>query len=263
MVRLFSHRPHSAWEFTPGEPIWRLHPPVSGHIVGETRNVETKHASYFAVQSDSGRCLWRDREFHDPWWVAIERVSGERLVLHGYAAPDSPVIRGVTVVDVLAGSVVLSDPEWTGNDSLLVEAGVNPADQGIAGTAFPVMYDPQSAQQERNAVLAAWPVEKIVGGIEIADHGTYTIAAAHLLTESAGRETLQQQLKIQDTAGGKVLYEDTIVASAKGIAPDAFFISAIDPLPLSPRERGLGGESSKSSTLYYIRERKTLVAVKI
>jgi hypothetical protein len=244
MVALFAHKMRPAWEFSPGLPIWRLHPPVDGRIIGEVRDVETQHASFFALNAESGNCIWRDREFHDPWWVGIERVTGTRLVLHGFEAPDSPVLRGATVVDIANGNVVWSDAKWNGDESLLLGAGVESAGERVgASVSFPTMSDPRKAGDVERAVVAAWPVAEIVAGIELATFGNHTIAAAHLSRGSEGAGTLQHQLKIHDARNGKVLYEDILVASAKGIAPDAFFVQA--------------------NTLYYIRERKTLVAVKL
>jgi hypothetical protein len=240
MVALFTHKLRPAWDFTPGLPIWRLHPPVDGRIIGEVRNVETQHASFFALNADSGHCIWRDREFHDAWWVGIERVAGNRLVLHGFAAPDSPVLRGATVVDINSGTILWSDAMWNGDEAPLLNAGVELAGTRAGeGVSFPTMQHPQTAEATERAPLASWPVHEIVGGIELATLGGYTIAAAHITKGSGGM--LQHQLKIHNSGNGKILYEDTIVASAKGLAPDAFFLH--------------GG------TLYYIRERKTLVAL--
>jgi hypothetical protein len=244
MVALFSHKLRAAWEFTPGLPIWRLHPPVGGCIIGETRDVESKRASFFALESESGRCVWRDREFHDPWWVAIERVRGDKLVLHGYTAPDQPILRGVTVVEIPGGTVVLSDAAWTGDEHLLAAAGVPLDAAGIPEeTAFPDMIDPQNPGDEWPAILSGWPIDEIAGGIEIADQGSYTVSAAHVKHGSGERATLTHMLKIHNAANGRIEYDDVIVAAAKGIAPDAFFITG--------------------SMLYYIRERKTLVAVRL
>jgi hypothetical protein len=242
MVALFSHTLRPAWEFTPGLPIWRLHPPVDGRIIGEVRNVETQRTCFFALTADLGRCIWRDREFHDPWWVGIERVTRNRLVLHGFEAPDSPVLRGATVVDITSGNILWSDAGWNGDEVSLLNTGVEVDGAGVEDSvSFPVMIDPRKAEETEKTVVAVWPVTEIVGGIELATNGNYTIAAAHLNAGGGDMGTLRHLLKIHDSRNGKVLYEDTIAASAKGIAPDAFFLHA--------------------GTLYYIRERKTLIAV--
>jgi hypothetical protein len=251
MSPLFSHKLKAAWEFTPGLSIWRLHPPVAGRIIGEVRDVETRRATFFALDAASGRCLWSAREFHDPWWVAIERVSGDRLVLHGFVSPDQPVLRGVTVVDAANGTVVHTDPEWTGSGDVLAAAGVTLDDaETSSATLFPAMHDPHNVPPEMDAVVKQWPVDDIIGGIELLELGGHTIAAAHVRTQREDTQTLTHLVKIHTTATGKVEYDDVIVASAKGIAPDAFFVDRT-------------ADNSASGMLFYLRERKALVAVKL
>ena len=214
---------------------------MNGKIIGEVRDPEAKRTLFFALDAETGACIWRDREFHDAWWVAIERVSGDRLVLHGFTSPDFPMPRGVTVVDIPSGTCVWSDAEWTGDEQALAGAGVpHSAADSARGTVFPTVHDPQGAETAQNLVLARWPVDMVVGPMETADHGDRTVVAAHVTGEGV---SLVQLLKVQSTRTGKVVYEDTLIAAAKGIAPDAFFIH--------------------EGMLFYIRERSTLCAVRL
>jgi hypothetical protein len=234
----------TAWEFTPGLPIWRLHPPVNKRIIGEVRDADARQTTFFALNVESGACLWRDRVFHDAWWVAIERVAGDTLVLHGFIAPDSPLLHGVTVVDIPGGDVVWSDKDWSGDESKLASAGIDLATgRADDDVLFPSALDPHGPELSQLPMASAWPLDAIVGWIEIAPRTRHTIAAAHIAAGSGPAQSLAQVLRIHDTASGKILYEDTLVAAAKGIAPDAFFVH--------------------DDTLYYIRERKTLCAVKV
>ena len=244
MVALFSRRLHRAWEFTPGQPIWRLHPPVNKRIIGEVRDVEARQATFFALDAVTGSCLWRDRELHDAWWVAIERVAGDKLVLHGFSSPDSPVLHGATVVDIPGGTVVWSNREWTGNESELRDAGVDLSAVSIGeDTLFPIPCDPHGQEKAGYAFLSRWPINELAGALDFAGCGRYTIVAAHIKTGSGDTTGLMHVLRVHDTESGNVVYEDTLAAAAKGLAPDAFFVQ--------------GG------VLYYLRERKTLCAVKL
>jgi len=217
---------------------------VNRRIIGEVRNAEARQTTFFALDGESGECLWRDRVFHDAWWVAIERVAGDRLVLHGFASPDSPLLRGVTVVDIPGCEVVWANKEWSGDESELAAAGVD-LSAGDAGenVLFPIAYDPHGQELSQQPFVSAWPRDAIVGWIETAGHGPRTIAAAHIASGSGTAQSLAQVVKVHDAASGKVLYEDTLVGEAKGIAPEAFFVH--------------------EGTLYYIRERRTLCAVRI
>jgi len=244
MVALFSRRLRTAWEFTPGLPVWRLHPPVNGRIIGEMRDPEAKRASFFALTAETGACLWRDRELHDSWWVAIERVVGDTLVLHGFISPDFPLPRGVSVVNIPTGTVVWSDPEWTGDETALANAGVVLSGLEPAGEAtFPIPHDPHEPELAGDVVVATWPVDRVVGPMETAGQGGLTVVAAHVRSDRSNDATLKHLLKIHDARTGKTLFEDTLVAAAKGVAPDAFFIH--------------------DGMLFYIRERTTLCAVRI
>jgi hypothetical protein len=244
MTPLFSRRLRPSWEFTPGLPLWRLHPPVNGTIIGEVRDPEAKRTSFFALNAVTGDCIWRDREFHDAWWVAIERVSGDRLVLHGYTSPDFPMPKGVTVVDIPSGTCVWSDAEWTGDEQALAGAGVpHSGMESVRETIFPASHDPQDPEAVQSVVLARWPMDMVVGPMETADHGDRTVVAAHVKNGKEEQISLVQLLRVQTTRTGKVIYEDTLVAAAKGIAPDAFFIH--------------------EGMLFYIRERATLCAVRL
>ena len=244
MTLLFSRRLRRSWEFTPGLLLWRLHPPVNGKIIGEVRDPEAKRTSFFALDGETGACLWRDREFHDAWWVAIERVSGDKLVLHGFTSPDFPMPRGATVVDIPSGTCVWSDAEWTGDEQALARAGVpQAAADSTRGTFFPTVHNPQEPETAQNVVLARWPLDMVVGPIETAGHGDHTVVAAHVKSGKGEDVPIVQLLKVQSTQTGKVVYEDTLIAAAKGIAPDAFFIH--------------------EGMLFYIRERSTLCAVRL
>ena len=243
MVALFARKMQPAWEFTPGTPIWRLHPPVEGRIIGEVRDPDGKSATFFALDAVTGNCLWRDKTLHDPWWVAIERVVGQKLLLHGYVAPDFPVLHGITVVDIPTGTVVWADPEWNGDEAALTAAGVelHPANAG-GEPVFPVSAEPGDAGVQGILAAAGWGAATIDGPVEFAEQGGRIIAAAHMGTGAGPDARLTHRLVVLDPGTGRVLFADTLVAAAKGVAPDAFFLS--------------GG------ILYYIRERTTLCALR-
>ena len=243
MVALFSRTLRPSWEFTPGTPIWRLHPPVEGRIIGEVRDPEGKRAMFFALDAATGKCLWRDKTLHDPWWVAIERVTGDKLLLHGYVAPDFPVLHGITVVDIPTGAVVWSDPEWSGDEAALAAAGIelHPAHAGEE-PVFPVSADPHDPGVQSMLAAAGWAPGTIDGPVEFAEQRGRIVAAAHVGTGTGQDVQLTHRLVVLDPGPRRVLFAVTLVAAAKGVAPDAFFLS--------------GG------ILYYIRERTTLCALR-
>ena len=101
------------WQYTPGATIWRVHPAVRGRILGEERDLERKQVSFFALDMATGAVLWHRPGVGDPWWVGMNRVVGDLLFLHGFATPDLPVERGVTVIAAATGEHLWSRSEWS------------------------------------------------------------------------------------------------------------------------------------------------------
>lgn len=244
MVALFSRRLRISWEFTPGLPIWRLHPPVNNHIIGEVRDTTAKRVTFFALNAVTGSCLWRDRELHDAWWVAIERVAGDKLVLHGFSSPDMPVVRGATVVDIPRCEVTWKSAGWDGDESALAEAGVDLSSGAIGEqTRFPIPCDPLGGEASGYGLASSWPIHDLPGPLEYLECGRHAVAAGHIRKRSDPSSPLMHVLKVHQAGSGKVVYEDTLAAAAHGIVLEGFFVHA--------------------GMLYYIRERQTLCAVKL
>ncbi len=99
------------WEFHSEALIWRIIATPLNTIVGEARNQSAKTTSYFCVDAQTGRPLWMNRSFDELWWIGIETVHENRLILHGFTRPDIPEHRGIRIVDLATGALV-----WMNND---------------------------------------------------------------------------------------------------------------------------------------------------
>ena len=109
---LFNQPKHRLeWSYTSAGKIWRLLFSEHGHIVGESRNQQTKQASFFCIDEGTGRLIWDDLRIDEPWWVGMEAVQRDVLLLHEFAKPDLPEHKGIRAYDVESGR-----PLWLNKD---------------------------------------------------------------------------------------------------------------------------------------------------
>lgn len=101
----------TAWEYAVQGSVWRLVPAPGGRVVGEDRDTAAKAASFFCIDLGTGRPLWERVTFDEPWWLGIEAVHRETVVLHRFAKPDMPEHKGVIVLDAGTGTVLWEDRE--------------------------------------------------------------------------------------------------------------------------------------------------------
>jgi hypothetical protein len=95
-----------AWTFDAGTLIWRIFFTSNNLIIGETRNQEAKSTGFFCVDMHSGKPLWENISFDEPWWIGIEAVHERWMILHGYVRPDIPEHRGIRVIDIESGKIL-------------------------------------------------------------------------------------------------------------------------------------------------------------
>ena len=107
-----SGRLTSDWSYVAGGIVWRLLFTGRGRIVGECRNQEKKTASFFCLDEDSGKPLWQGLSLEEAWWVGMEAVHGDTLLLHGFASPDMPEHRGIRAFDAETGIL-----RWRNDDA--------------------------------------------------------------------------------------------------------------------------------------------------
>jgi len=109
---LRSDRVRPEWTYTADGMLWRLFCVKEGRMVGECRDQERKTASFFCLDENSGLPLWKNLQLEETWWVGIEAVLGDTLILHTYAKPDMPQHRGIRAFHVATGA-----PLWRNDES--------------------------------------------------------------------------------------------------------------------------------------------------
>jgi hypothetical protein len=106
---IFSRRLVPSWQFSAKGVIWRVFPSENGYFVGEDRDIAGKTVSFFCIERQNGKILWEGSRSIDPWWVTLDAIHGNVILLHGYAEPDMPEPRKIYAIDLLSGRPLWSD----------------------------------------------------------------------------------------------------------------------------------------------------------
>jgi hypothetical protein len=282
-MSLFTRRLKNAWEFAAQEVIWRVHPAVNGRVIGEERDLAKKRTSFFCVEQRTGKVLWKNITVGELWWVGIELVDKDVLLVHGYATPDMPAQRGLTAIDAQSGMILWSNSTWelarsTATGFVVLSPGldasvethvdrrtgktfpagsdIEPPNQavlapGLADAQFPLPFDP--ANVEKSSALQE-AVKRYVNAETSGITEYLTLSHQLVLTTfersperfTAGRSANQStrvHIRVLDAQTGKEQFSEIVASSASGQIPDTFF--------------------SQNGTVFYVRERKVLCALRL
>ena len=272
-----------AWTFTPEGTIWRLFPAESGELIGEARNQDSKKVTFFALDSETGTPLWQNLSFDEPWWIGIEDVTQNVLLLHKFGSPDMPQHRSIIAVDLRSGEYLWSNEEltfwfaWNGSvyaHKMMYEARVASELDARTGRilreisgaseASLVQIREQAVNSKRKdlqfpetivtddvaltlgAVIGKnVPAKETEGPLEFIHVDGFTVMSFHVRATASDESAhlLDNHLKIVDGESGRVVYSEIIVRGSPATAPDSFFV--------------------RNQTVYYIKEQKTLTAVSL
>ncbi len=269
-----------SWSYNVKGVIWRIHPTAGGALIGEERRIEEKKALFFCLDRENGRELWQHPSPGDDWWVGIETVYRDTILLHGFANPNLPLHRGIIVVDTLTGKKLWEDRElqFTGiaEDSVIgskeTAAGQSYVEldrrsgakrKGLDATDLPSLGlnrlgqeaeiklpvplvqlasgDPQIEAAIRNHYDAG----NLAGPVEAVEQSGFVIFDYH---EVSGHGTAQDPyfssaVKVVELATGTLVYSDTVSTGIRAVIPELFFV--------------------QHDMLYYIKERRMLMAVRL
>lgn len=270
------------WSYTTDGVAWRLLFSETNFIVGEDRDTEKKRVSFFCLNASNGDILWRGATFGEPWWIGIEGIVHDKVFLHGFRKPDMPEHGKIITVDLGTGREL-----WRNNDYAFLFA----TDERVfafrdlfekrlfyeldaASGAFirefhdppPDLYAQKKASHGRTDFSFPEPLSEssaefsllhpiierhcdtqhLRGAIEFAQSCgklayNYHVVSGH--DDRHNADVLQNRLCVVDETNGKLLYTDVLNASTLAPVPDSFFID--------------------SSTLYYVKEKKAIIALSL
>jgi hypothetical protein len=283
LQRIFGRTLSPAWEIAPGEIVWKLQPTGSGVLLGESRDVERKMMTIFALRPAEGRTLFSGVALDEPWWVALEMTIGDVAIFHSFPRPDLPNAIGATAIDCATGEVLWRDDTMrvlcgveelalvqrgdtldfsslalidVRSAAVLEEIGQNPERVGAfqQACAAPAQWSGWiNAEEVEQGSPAAITIESYLspiikerrGTIESAELNGYTIAAAHSRSRRSADAMLGGAVDthLVVASEGRVQYHEIITKDAPGPAGDSFFIW--------------------NGVLVFIRDRRTLVGINL
>lgn len=101
-----------AWTFKTDKKVWRLLP-GSGVLVAELRDTEAKISEYAGIDISSGSPLWQGLRLEESWWVIMNRIFRDVLLLQQFVKPDMPTPGRIIAVDLFTGKVLWQNSELT------------------------------------------------------------------------------------------------------------------------------------------------------
>ncbi len=84
-------------------------------LVFEIRHGENKQVSFAALNVKDGNWLWQDKLSEEPWWVNLNSVSSNRIILTIYTETNNPDKKGILVYSLLDFTL-----DWWNNDFSLI-----------------------------------------------------------------------------------------------------------------------------------------------
>jgi hypothetical protein len=272
-------RLEGAWSYTTEGVLWQIQTGSNRVLVGEDREIGKKETSFFCVERRTGKILWRNMNPGDRWWIGVEAVTDEVVVFHGFASPDMPGHKSITVADLESGRVLWSNPDLkfialgqgsitacaesygkrelvqvaplTGEilkklDAEVVELRPPSGGEKESGDGL-LLPSPVRGEAEREPAIAHCLNRNVTAGLHPAqvlllDSNGLVIVQ---ISEPRGRRQeghpdLHTVLKIIDRGDGRVLYSAILEEHASAVSPH-FFV--------------------QDGLLYYVSERKTLSAL--
>lgn len=101
------------WSYAAHGNIWRILCSESGEILGESRDHEKKQAAFFCLDEQTGAVRWQDVQLSEPWWVGIDAIHRDRVLLHTFANPSMPEHKGIIALDLATGTTLWQYTELT------------------------------------------------------------------------------------------------------------------------------------------------------
>lgn len=85
----------------------------------EIRDTDRKQVSFSAVDLVSATWLWKDVTFEEPWWISLQAIAGNVLLLTIYTDTNKPDKKSALAVDVNTRQVLW----WKNNFTITSVAG--------------------------------------------------------------------------------------------------------------------------------------------
>ncbi len=257
MFGLFKSRSiRSGWEFRVSGVFWRLLPHAGKYLIGEERDVSAKRVTFFCIDFESGVPRWESISLGETWWIGLEAVHGESVILHGYSSPDMPEHRKIFVIDLHTGKLLWQNDDLAfvavegesvfakkslSEDRSMVELSLR--DGRILRERvdrIPSVSEPDSSsalypQAVRSFAELPQPVQSLfdkrairqdaASGVECLEEGEHVIVSWYEpIGSPPSTVSWRQELAVIRSGGGAVRFSDTLSANTAYPVPDSFFV---------------------------------------
>lgn len=108
------------WEINFFNPIWRVFPNHQNLIITEVRNTIDKVVSFHCLNAVTGQSRWDNIKLSETWWIGIEGIFGDVVILHEFERPDFPAHKNIIAVDINTGKTL-----WRRDELVFISSGNN------------------------------------------------------------------------------------------------------------------------------------------
>lgn len=254
------------WTYAAPGIIWRILFSESGKIIGECRNQERKSVSFFCLNGENGSSVWEDLTLDEPWWVGIEAVQRNTLLLHGFVKPDMPQHKQIVAFDVDTGKQRWRNDEltyWFGQShkvyayrdtferrigyALNLQTGAIEEtyddgleglhqlrrrafdEQDVGGFRFPEVLNVRSLESSVGAMVTKEIKGKsVTGNVEFINERGYFLLNYYTLVAGSSVDSpiYDNHFVIFHMERKSMVFSDVLARNAKAPVPDSFFVKS-------------------------------------
>ncbi len=222
--------------------IWRILPDTHSNLFAvELRDEQSRKVVFHGLDSATGEILSEIYPTHDDWWVGIECVYNQKMILHGFEDEENPTHSGVYCYDLRNGKLLWSFPSHRMNtfshDFVLMQSEetvtiVDWSGESVAQSAKSEVIEsdrlqspsPYSQESEYFNTVSQFISERFgQHPIELIEYleTEQLIMISYNFAESG---KLTNQLKVL-TIDGEIVLEEVLGTGLKGIGVNTFFLS--------------------------------------
>lgn len=227
--------------------IWNTSASENGEImVLEVRRHDVQQVSFSALECRTGRMLWKNLTFDEPWWISLAAVTNHTVIFTLYLETNNPDRKGIMAYDLVGKTIM-----WFHNDFALTHVshghvhgvaskhGVREVALALA-TGQEVKDMPHSTDSDEEAIALRphqYPADHAYFGtvkrfLETSFNLSPVVALEYLEHDSLifisfylGEKELANHLLVLSD-GGEVMLKEKLDDALKGIGLDTFFLLA-------------------------------------
>ncbi len=232
-----------------------------GVLAFEIRDGQNKQVSFAALEVKENKWLWQDKVSEESWWVNLNAVSSNRIVLTIYTETNNPDKKGILVYDLTTFTL-----GWWNNDFSLTSVS--------NGLVFGI----SSAYGSREVILDLQSGKELKATSQIENNRTAVYRPQHYHDGSEYFKTvkifLEKKLNLQAVSSLEYLEHDGLIfisfyTQDEGLANDLIVLSAMGNVVLhekmSDHLKGIGWDTFfiLSGCVFFVRNKVELVSYKI